>query len=453
MGQRAALLSTGARRAIAAALVGLVLAGLAAPASAAPAAASIEASRQALFKKMMAAPANVDLALQYAELSAQMGDLEGAVSTLERLLIFAPHLARLNFELGVLYYKLGAFDAATGYFNAAIASGDATADIKAQSADYIAAGARNTAADINSGNFMLGARYQSNANGGAESGIVHLNGVEFDLNTAAMADPDANAFASFGGHLSHDLQNQGDRFDADIALYAALYNKHFELNTAAGEVDFGPVFNLERFGLSHSRAQVYGILGAIGLKGDPYLYTAGVGTVAIHDFDAATQGDVRLEYRYEDYVNSAYRPDVSDMTGERTRATADLKRQLNDRVALYGQLFGERKDASAEDRAYWQAGGLVGTTIAINSPLPNAAGPWSLDLQAGIESRNYDAADPMISTSARHDDEAFAQGTLTVPLAPSWSAVGTLGYRKVSSNYDLYSYDDVSTSLAIMKSF
>jgi hypothetical protein len=423
------------------------------PAEAAGAQASAGSSRQALFTRMMAAPADVDVALQYAAISALEGDLEGAVSTLERLLIFAPHVARLNFELGVLYYKLGAFDAATGYFNAAIASGDATADIKAQSAAYIAAAAHNTAADITTASAMLGARYQSNANGGVASGIVHLNGIEFTLNNAAMADPDANAFASFSGHLSHDLASQGDKFDADLALYASLYDKHYELNTAAGEVDFGPVFNLERFSLAHTRQQFYGILGAVSLKGDPYLHTAGIGTVVIHNFDPGTQGDVRLEYRYEDYQNSDFRPSVSDMTGGRTRLSGDLRRQINDRVIAYGQLFGERKDAAAGDQANWQIGGLVGTTIRINPPVANAAGPWSLDVQLGLESRNYDAPDPMISTSPRHDDEIFAQGALTVPLAPSWAAVGTLGYRKVSSSYDLYSYDDVSTSLAIMKSF
>ena len=58
-----------------------------------------EAKRQVLFKQMLADPGNVELALQYADLSSQVGDLEGAISTLERLLIFAPKVAQLNYEL------------------------------------------------------------------------------------------------------------------------------------------------------------------------------------------------------------------------------------------------------------------------------------------------------------------------------------------------------------------
>src|SRR5690348_16770725 len=58
---------------------------------------TIEAERTALFRKMLSDPGNVKLALRYAELSSQAGDLEGAISTLERLLIFAPDVAQLNY--------------------------------------------------------------------------------------------------------------------------------------------------------------------------------------------------------------------------------------------------------------------------------------------------------------------------------------------------------------------
>ena len=78
------------------ALVALALAGAAALPANSASAAPMAAGQQALFSRMMADPGNVDLALKYAEASAQAGDLEGAVSTLERLLIFAPQVARLN---------------------------------------------------------------------------------------------------------------------------------------------------------------------------------------------------------------------------------------------------------------------------------------------------------------------------------------------------------------------
>ena len=72
----------------------------------------VEARREALLKQMLARPNDLDLAFEYATLSSQVGDYEGAVSTLERMLIYAPNTPRLQLELGILYYKLGAYDVA-----------------------------------------------------------------------------------------------------------------------------------------------------------------------------------------------------------------------------------------------------------------------------------------------------------------------------------------------------
>jgi tetratricopeptide (TPR) repeat protein len=423
------------------------------PQAGGPQLAGVEAQRQALFQKMMADPGNVELALAYAALSSKAGDLEGAISTLERLLIFAPTSSRLNFELGVLYYRLGAFNIASTYFATARDAADATPDVKSAAATYIAQAASEATGEGIAASIMFGARYQTNANGGADSPWVDLNGVEFLLNDAAMADPDANGFVAGTVHYSGDLASQGDHFVADVAAYGSLYNKHHELDTGAAEAQFGPVFSLERFSIAHSSLGFYGIFGGVGLKGDPYLYTAGAGTVLTSDFDPGTEAHLRLESRYEDYFNSTIRPTVSDMTGARTRLSGDIRHQLNDWARLYASIYGERKNAVAGFDADWETGAAIGTTLRFNGPLANQPRPWSFDLSAGVLERSFDANDPTISADRRHDREAFAQGTLTVPVGQDWSMVGALGYQKQMSSYDLYSFDNVSTSLAMTRNY
>ena len=59
---------------------------------------------------MLQDPSNLDVAVEYASLSSQVGDYEAAVSTLERMLIFAPNTPRLRLELGILYYRLGSYE-------------------------------------------------------------------------------------------------------------------------------------------------------------------------------------------------------------------------------------------------------------------------------------------------------------------------------------------------------
>src|SRR5680860_1925413 len=66
--------------------------------------AALESRRDTLLNQMLARPNDLDLAFEYAKLSSEAGDYEGAISTLERMLIYAPNTPRIQLELGVLYY-------------------------------------------------------------------------------------------------------------------------------------------------------------------------------------------------------------------------------------------------------------------------------------------------------------------------------------------------------------
>lgn len=421
--------------------------------AAAPAAGTARAARQALFRQVLADPGNVKLALAYAKLAASTGDLEGAVSTLERLLIVAPDVAALDLELGTLYYQLGAYDVASSYFKAAAKAPDATPAIKAAAAGFVAAAAQGGNADRSMASLTFGARYQTNANGGAENPLIDLNGVLLPLSPAAMAAPDGNGFVSANLHLSDDLHDQGDRFDTDLSAYGALYAQHHELNAMAIEARPGPVYNLKRFGIASSTLQIYGIFDGEILGGDPYYLAYGLGTALTTAIDPATDSHLRLEYRQETFENSALRPAVSDMDGARVRLSTDLRRQLNPAVALYGSVYGERKAAVSADNADWEMGGAVGTTLSFPAPGGAANGPWSLDLSVGALQRNFDGPDPSISSAARRDTEGYVQGVLTVPMPQGWSAQAAIGYSRQFSTYSLYTFSDTSTSLALTKSF
>ena len=74
--------------------------------------ASPELQRQynAAFQDMLNKPGDLAVALKYATVANQAGDLEGAVSTYEGMLIIDPNLPRVRLELGVLYYRLKSYD-------------------------------------------------------------------------------------------------------------------------------------------------------------------------------------------------------------------------------------------------------------------------------------------------------------------------------------------------------
>ena len=413
----------------------------------------LQAERQALFKQILANPGDVALTLKYAELSSEAGDLEGAISALERILIFAPQVAEINYQLGILYMRLGSFGQASTDFKAAMAAPDATPDLKANAARYIAIADKQQVGDYLVGSFVPGVRYQTNANGGALSNSILLNGIPFELSQSAMADPDYNAYFSAVIHASHDLQDQGDRINLDANFYASKYEKHDELNTLAAEVQAGPVVDLGRIGMKGATLGLYGIGSAVQLGGAPYLYVLGAGGVLTATPADGAQFQTRFEYRYEDYQNSASRPTASDLTGARMRLTQSGQLHANDWLTLYGSGYAERKDGATAIKTDWEAGISAGTTLAFGSKTSQLP-PVTLDLQLGLAGRLYNSPDPIFSTTdVRMDKSAYVQASVNVPVAEHVSASVIAAYSRQISNYDLYTFDDASLSLALTTNF
>lgn len=98
-------------------------------------------AKQAQFKEMYAQllddPSNTDLTLQYAELAAELGDYEAAVSPLERLLMSNPDVPKIRLELGILYYLLGSYDMAKTYLQEAKQAQSAKPEIIEQADEYL----------------------------------------------------------------------------------------------------------------------------------------------------------------------------------------------------------------------------------------------------------------------------------------------------------------------------
>ena len=87
-----------------------------------PGSATWSASTTRLSRRCCSKPANLDVLFRFASLASQTGDLEGAISALERMLLINPDLPRVRLELGVLYYRLGSYEVARTYLEGALKS-------------------------------------------------------------------------------------------------------------------------------------------------------------------------------------------------------------------------------------------------------------------------------------------------------------------------------------------
>ncbi|MGD9478614.1 tetratricopeptide repeat protein [Shinella sp. G-2] len=413
----------------------------------------IEARRTALFQTMLDDPGNLDAAFEYAALSSQVGDLEGAIATLERMLIFAPGLARLQLELGVLYFRLGAYGTAATYFDAAVSAANVPEEVRKKVAQYQVAIASRSETSMFSGSLGMGVRYQSNANSGPSSTIVTLNGLDFLLSDDARKSADGNGFLSGDVSGLFDLPAQGVAFKVSLRTYAEGYLEHQDLNLVYGEVAAGPSFDLNRFGLDGYALDLYGIAAGGILAGDPLTSSLGAGVFIGGRPTNDWFHGLRAEYRHERFYDSDAHARMSEKSGDRLQGQYVSSWRLSDRLTLDAAGTIDRFEAQFARNSYWQYGALVGLTVQYASPLESLSSPWSIAVTSQLSRRKHDAPDPMVSAIAQHTTKWTLAVTQTIPLTPDWAAQFQAGYQKSWSNYDTSAFDNATFGISLRKVF
>ena len=98
---------------------------------------AMRALYDAAFQETLRKPADPATLVGFAEIAVRVGDLEGAISALDRLLLIDGDQPDLKLELGVLYFRLGSFEAARSYLDEVRTSARASTAAKARAAEYI----------------------------------------------------------------------------------------------------------------------------------------------------------------------------------------------------------------------------------------------------------------------------------------------------------------------------
>jgi tetratricopeptide (TPR) repeat protein len=99
----------------------------------------LRAAYDEAFQLSMQNPSDPPTLAKFAELAIQVGDIEGAISALERLLLIDGDQADVKLELGVLYYRLGSVEAARMYLESAKTSKQASAEVKERADTFLKA--------------------------------------------------------------------------------------------------------------------------------------------------------------------------------------------------------------------------------------------------------------------------------------------------------------------------
>jgi hypothetical protein len=445
------------------AVVAVVVVGVIAPAHATDSSSSAQplsadqsnARRQAILQQMIASPGDLDLALQYSELSAQAGDYEGAISTLERMLIYAPNTPRLQLELGILYYKIGSYDMAQSYFATVLANPNVPPSIASQVRVYIQQVAVEADPPPFSGSWYTGIRWESDANSAPASQSITLNGIDFTLDDTAVAASDWSVLNVGTLHYSYDLQNQGDRIEFDALAYNASYFDLTDIDLTFIETTLGPSFNMKRWGMDKSRLFLYGIGDEVLLGNAQYFDAGGAGARILSFAAERSILDVRVETRFRNFNNTEIRPTSSLREGEQTRLGGSYSYLLAPGLVLIVEGYDQRENADADFYANWEFGGSAGIAWTFANPIrAEARFPWTLQAGAGGLNRTYDDPDPTINPNAREVDTTFwSRVALVLPVAETWAMIPQVEIRDQQSNYETAEFDDFAATLGLQKRF
>ncbi len=413
----------------------------------------IQTRRATLFQRMLEQPDDLDTAFEYASLSIQVGDLEAAVSTLERMLIFAPGLPRLQLELGLLYYRLTAYETARSYFESAISGPDVPPEVRARVEQYLDLIDQATRKTTTSGQLRAGIRYQTNANRGPDGEIIILNGLPYQLSAESQAAADGNVYLAGVFHVSHRLPQQGTTLEFDLVHYASKQFTQDQFDLAQAEMTFGPAFELSRFGYDNAALGVYGILSGAFLHEDYYSTFLGAGARVVSQLSPRSLGSAKLEYRHKWYYDSPTVPTASDRDGDEIRFFGTYQYIVDPMRTVNAAAGVTRMWSRADYLSYTEFAIQFGTAVAFMSPVAGEQ-KWILGGSVGVQYRDYDAPDPLVNAAqSEWDWDYFASLSLNIPIRNSLSMLAEVDYRYVDSNYPTREHNNFGTTLSLVKAW
>ena len=406
-----------------------------------------QAKLDELYKRVLRNPTNVRLTIQYAQLAKDYGDYEAAIGAYERLLLFNPELADVQFELGVLYFQLESYSAARGYFEGVASSRTVSADVRAQASTYIKEIDRRLSPRRFVGFLHTGLRHQSNANAGSSAGLIRYGGQDVVLDTAFAKRPDWNAFAQTTLNYEQDIGNRGDTLEAVFGgYYARQFNIH-EVNLGAAELQVGPrlVFLPEYF--SNTTTKFYGIVNGVFLGDNPYFRTFGAGASLRSKINPVTVAELSVEYRDRKFYDSTSYPTSSQQTGDLVTVSYAASGLIYGQVRWLARLSYDWNSSVFNFWSYQRPSLELGMPISFDFNLFGAKQSGLITPYIGGNLTDFQAPDPTYDASVTRRDRAWYLGTtLEGSLVGSANFRLNVNYLSNESNIINFAYRNLSVS-------
>ena len=404
------------------------------------------------FQEMYKDVGNLDKTFHFAEIAAQVGDLEGAIAALERMLLLDPNLPTVRMQLGVLYLRLESYGMARAYLSEVQNDSKVPAEVREEAGSLINQIDAAVSPHKLSGTIMGGVRYQSNANGGPPAGAkILLLGVEQLLETeyTEQSDWDVNATSQFS--YIYDFRTEpAMTLNMDLSLYANRQNEQSQIDTELLELKTGGSFLFSTDLEQTFELKPFLVANDLTLNSVGTFSAFGGGLTVNRRVSPTRSWTIEARYVEREYDNASQ----SGFEGPRTRLTFSHTQSISERTigVVNAIVFDENaKDDSAAFRQY----ALSGTLQRVLDPLGGLSlQPWMGSLLVGYSDKEYQAASEAIDpNTVRSDATVNTSASLTVPLWLNTALVTMIGYTDVDSNLPNYTNENLFTMVSVMGQF
>ncbi|MDA0341817.1 MAG: tetratricopeptide repeat protein, partial [Proteobacteria bacterium] len=407
------------------------------------------------FQAMFQDPADLDKAFAFAGLAIQTQDFEGAIATLERMLLIDANLPRVRMELAVLYFRLGSFEVARGYFDEVLADKGAPEVVTKRVQAFLDKIDEQTSAHKVRGVVFAGLRHQSNANAGPNSTRVRVLGLDADLDSKFTNQADFDSFGIVRVSHSYDFGVEPKiELESELTLYGANQATQDQLDTSLAQIKTGPRLVIDPDLIRGLEVRPYLRWDTVNLAERQYYMALGGGIGGNYAIDTITRLSFDSYIVERTHNNTASSPSLTDLNGPRAAVSLSVSRALTPvlRASVSADLS---REASADrGRRNWSYEGSATLTRVFDSPFPTFTGPWSVAGTVQAAKTIYDEPTASIDPDITREDETYSgQLVGTVQVNRSISLVTTGLYKKARSNLPNFIYDNWSFSVGLAVQF
>jgi hypothetical protein len=406
----------------------------------------LAAAQARLLAEALHNPKNVDLMFQYVRVSTALGDYEAAIGALERLLAFAPNLARANFELATLYFRLGSYDNAVHYFKAAAAAPDLDPQLRARLTVYLPEAEKALSPVRWSGFLQSGVGYQSNVAALPDSGFISIFGQDAPQGSGVTQKSDGEGFGLAKISNIVDLENQrGDRIETNFIGYGTGEFALSRFDLGYMEASIGPRLALDPVNWPGVTIKPYAIGNVSWVGGTSYLNSGGAGISL--GIDTARDWSISPDFEWRHVsVNNPGPTQITALgTGDYLSFSVVGSYRFNELINLQVQPIYARANAQNDWQSFNQGGFKAGLNVEFNAPFPLIPLQWSVMPYVSALWDSFDAPDPAVNAFVRRCDFAYYGGVmLDMPITATFGVSGTAQYARTNSNIQNFTNDDVT---------